>query len=116
MWLGSGQLDQTCVGGQHKVTALQLTAGGIYQAKYQEPQLEYVNAAENALKDWDDINTVDTDGQGTQLSKALWQMCVGLFILRKEYGENTSKLEYVQHHQQIHKIFNMKQLKHVKGS
>jgi hypothetical protein len=50
--------------------------------------LGFANAIENALNGGEDIDGVDTEGQGAQLCKALRQKYMGPFTLGNQHGEN----------------------------
>jgi hypothetical protein len=69
--------------------------------------LANANPARNTLKGREDVNAVDTDGQGAQLSKALWQKYMGPFTLGNQHGENDFELDNNPDHLLVHKTFNV---------
>jgi hypothetical protein len=67
--------------------------------------LGYGHAAQNALKGREDVNGVDTDGQGARQSEALRQKYMVQFTLGNQHGENTFELDDIPDHLWIHKMF-----------
>jgi hypothetical protein len=65
--------------------------------------LGYAKVAGIALKGGEDVNGVDTDGQGAPLSKTLRQKYMGPFTLGNQHGEIAFELHDILHHLWVHK-------------